>query len=68
MAEILHTQYESMKLCIQEVNLWLPLPKILKMWLLSLVTIFSGLVQIFKPKIYFMFIMKSSQTFRKQCL
>ena len=50
MVETLHTQYESMK-----PNLWLicgyRYQKALRMWLLSLVTIFKGLVQIFKLKI-----------------
>ena len=51
MVEILHTQYEIMKLYIQEVNLWLLLPKSIKnmvkdqkepkMWLLALETTFN---------------------------
>ena len=38
MVEILHTQYESIRLSIQEVNLWLPLLKSTK----TVVTIFGN--------------------------
>ena len=50
------------------LHLWLPLPKSTKTRWITLVTIFRGLVQIFKTKIYSMCIINSSHTFRKQWL
>ena len=47
---ILHTQYESMKLSFKRLICGYHYKKVLKMWLLSLVIIFSGLVEVVKPQ------------------